>query len=403
MKHREVAIVGVGLHPWGVFPDKSMAELAVEAIVNAIKDAKMDWRQIEFIAASSYMWVADREGLMGILSGHSIERLMGETGVPVFNLGQACATGTVVLNAAYLAVASGEYDVALAVGADKSAGGFFRPQSRDGKFDQDYMRYVMTGYTNPAYWAIECRRRMQDTGTTEDDLAMVKVLSSKAGARNPYARYRREFTKEEVLNSAMVCDPLHLFEICATSDGAGAIIITSLDKAKRYTDKPVLIEGIATGSCSFGDPTIPLTRLSAFPRTGVPPLTESRNAIAALYKKTNRRPEDIDIIELPDNSSWHYLAYLDCELDLEPGEAERMLRRGDLDPIDGKLPVIPSGGLGAAGEATVCHGMYQVFSCTKQLRGEAGEMQVKKDVKVALAQTYGYAGNNGACILSKAW
>ncbi|MDH5696108.1 MAG: hypothetical protein OEZ00_05830 [Dehalococcoidia bacterium] len=121
------------------------------------------------------------------------------------------------------------------------------------------------------------------------------------------------------------------------------------------------------------------------------------------HNKTNRKPEDIDIIELPDNSSWHYFAYLDCELNLEPGEAERMLRRGDLDPIDGKLPVIPSGGLGAAGEATVCHGMYQVFSCAKQQRGEASEGQVKQDATVAFAQTYGYAGNNGACILSKAW
>jgi acetyl-CoA acetyltransferase len=403
MKHRDIAIVGVGMHPWGVFPHKSMPEMAAEAITNALRSANVDWKEIEFITASSYMWVAEREGLMGILSGHQIERLMGEIGVPVFNLAQACATGTVNLNAAYLAVASGEYDVALAVAADKSAGGFFRPQSKDAKFDQDYIRYVMTGYTNPAYWAIECRRRMHDVGTTEDDLAMVKVHSGKAGAHNPYARYQKEFTKEQVLGSPMVCDPLHLMEICATSDGAAAVIIVPLDKAKKYTDKPVLIEGIATGSCSFGDQTIPLTRLSTFPRPGVPMLTESRNAIKALYKKTGRRPEDLDIIELPDNSSWHYLAYLDCELELEPGEAEKMLRRGDLDPIDGKLPVIPSGGLGAAGEATVAHGLYQIHSCVKQLRKEAGEGQVKKDAKVALAQTYGYAGNNAACILSKAW
>lgn len=403
MKHREIAIVGVGLHPWGVFSEKSTSEMAVEAIVNALKDANMNWREIEVITASTSMWSAQREGMMGILSGHSIEKLMGEIGVPVFNLAQACATGTINLNAAYLAVASGEYDIALSVAADKSAGGFFRPVSEDGKFDQDYIRYVMTGYTNPAYWAIECRRRMHEVGTTEEDLALVKVFSSRGAARNPYARYQKEFTKENVLNSAMVCDPLRLMEICPTSDGAAAVIIAPLDKAKKYTDKPVLIEGIANGSGSFGDQTIPLTRLSAFPRPGVPSLTESRNALKALYKKTTRRPEDVDMIELPDNSSWHYLAYLDCELELEPGEAEKMLRRGDLDPIDGKLPVIPSGGLGGSGEATVAQGLNQVFSCVRQLRGEAGDGQVKKNVKVALAQTYGYAGNNGACILSRAW
>lgn len=403
MEHRDVAIVGVGLHPWGVFPEKSTSEMAVETIVDALRDANMDWREVEFITASTYMWAGDREGMMGLLSGHSIQRLMGEIGVPIFNLTHACATGTVNLNAAYLAVASGEYDIVLSVAADKSAGGFFRPISTDGQFDQDYIRYVMTGYTNPAYWAIECRRRMHDAGTTEEDLALVKMYSSRGGARNPYARYQKEFTKEDVLNSPMVCDPLRLMEICPTSDGAGAVIIAPLHIAEKYTDKPVLIEGIATGSGSFGDQTIPLTRLSAFPRPGVPALTESRNAIRALYKKTGRRPEDIDMIELPDNSSWHYLAYLDCELELEPGEAEKMLRRGDLDPIDGTLPVIPSGGLGASGEATVAQGTNQIFSCVRQLRGEAGEGQVKKDVKVALAQTYGYAGNNGACILSRAW
>lgn len=408
MKNREVAIVGVGLHPWGVWPDKSQPEMAVEAIANALKDAKMSWREIEFIGAGSPLWVADREGVNSCLSGTAIEALMGGIGVPVISTANACATGQAVLSAACLAVASGEYDVALAVSADKSAGGFFRPQSQDDKFDLDYQRYVMTGETNPAYWAMEMTRRMHDVGTTEDDLALVKVVTSKAAPYNPYARYKKAFTKEQVLNSAMVCDPLRLYEICATSDGAGAVIVTSLDKAKKYTDKPVLIEGVAVGTASFGDQTIPLYNLSAFPRPGVPMLTESRNSIAAVYKMAKAQyhrncPEDIDIIELPDNSSWHYFVYLDCILDLEPGEAEKMLRRGDTDPVDGKIPVCPSGGLGGSGEAVAAQGLFQLYSCVKQLREEAGEGQVKKDVKVALAQTYGYAGNNAACIMSRAW
>lgn len=409
MKNREVAIVSVGLHPWGVWSDKSQAEMAVEAIVDALGKVKMNWREIEFMCSGSPVWVADREGINSSLSGTAIESLMGGIGVPVISTANACATGTAALSVACLAVASGEYDVALAVAADKSAGGFFRPQSRDAKFDLDYQRYVMTGETNPAYWACEVRRRMHDVGTTEDDLAMVKVLISKAGARNPYTRYKKAFTKEEVLSSAMVCEPLHLFEICPVSDGAGAIIVMALDKAKKYTDKPVLVEGVSVGTSSFGDQTIPLYNLSAFPRPGVPMLSESRNALALVFKMARnqyphrRLPEDIDIIELPDNSSWHYFVYLDCILDLKPGEAEQMLRRGDTDPIDGKLPVCPSGGLSSSGEAVAAQGIFQIYSAVAQLRGESGEGQVKKDVRVALAQTYGYAGNNAACLLSRAW
>ena len=233
---------------------------------------------------------------------------------------------------------------------------------------------------------------------------MVKVVTSKGAPGNPYARYKKVFTKEEVLNSPMVCDPLHLYEICATSDGAAAIILTPLDKANKHTTKPVLIEGIMVATSSYGEQTIPLFNMSTFPRPGVPALTESRSCINNLYKMTGRKPEDIDIIELPDNSSWHYFAYLDCILQLGPGEAEAMFRRGDTDPIDGKIPTCTGGGAEASGEAITAQGLYFIAEAVDQLRGEAGERQVKKkNVKVALAQTYGYAGNNSACILSQAW
>jgi len=403
VRNREVAIAGIGVFPWGIYKEKSMSEMGVEAVVRALDNANMDWREIQTIAAGAFHWIADKEGMSGLLAATSIESLMGGIGVPVVNIANACATGQAVLREAYLAVASGEYDVALAVASDKSAGGFFRPQSRDAKFDLDYQRYVLTGETNPAYWAMEMRRRMHDVGTTEDDMALVKVVTSKASVNNPYARYKRAFTKEEILNSPIVCDPLHLLEICSTSDGAAAIILTSLDKAKKYTTKPVLIEGVVIATGSFGDQTIPLFNLSTFPRPGVPALTESKNSIKSLYKMANRKPEDIDIIELPDNSSWHYFAYLDCILQLELGEAEKMLRRGDTDPINGKIPVCTGGGAGASGEAITAQGLYFVCEAVEQLRGEAGLRQVKKDIEVALTQTYGYAGNNSACIVSKAW
>jgi len=359
---------------------------------------------VDTLALGVYPWVNHQAGINGISSGTRYTDAMGGTGIPVVSVANACATGQSILREACLAVASGEHDVAMAVAADKSAFGFFRPQSQDGKFDLDYIRYIMTGETNPAYWAMECRRRMYEAGTTEDDLALVKVVTSKPSIYNPYARYKKVFTKEEVLNSPIVCDPLRLLEICATSDGAAAVIVTTLEKAKKYKEKPVLVEAITVGTTSFGDPTLRLTYLSGYKKPGVPRLSESRNSIERIYKKAGRKPEDIDIIELPDNSSWHYFAYLDCILNLDAGESEKMLRKGETDPLTGKIPVCPSGGLGAFGEAVVAQGLAQVCELVWQLRGEAGDRQVKKDrLKVALAQTYGYAGNNAACILSKTW
>ena len=176
---RDVAIIGIGMHPWGRFPEKSMPELAVEAIVNALNDAKLRWRDIDAMVSGVYLWVNQQAGIHGILSGTAIENLMGGTGIPVVSVANACATGQSILREAYLAVASGEHDIAIAVAADKSALGFFRPQSEDKLFDIDYMRYVMTGETNPAYWAMECRRRMYEAGTTEEDLALVKAVTSK--------------------------------------------------------------------------------------------------------------------------------------------------------------------------------------------------------------------------------
>lgn len=402
-KHRDVAIVGIGLHPWGVFKEKSMAELAVTAITNALADASMEWKQIQTMACGGYMWVADQQGIPGLLMGTTVTSLMGRTGIPCTNIINACASGQSILREAYFAVASGEYDIALALGTDKSAGGFFRPQSRDPLFDMDYQRYVMTGETNPAYWAMELRRRIHDTGTTEEDLAMVKVTTSKAAPHNPNARYKKSFTKEEVLASPMVCDPLRLFEICATSDGAAALIVVPADQASKYSKKPLLIEGLAMGSTSFGDPTVILTYLSSSPKPGVLPYSESRNALKAAYKMAGRKPSDINVIELPDNSSWHYYTYLDMILDLNYGESEKWMRRGDFNLPNGKIPVCASGGFGAFGEATVAQGLWQVAEIGIQLRGEGGGRQITNNPKVGLAQSYGYAGNNGVCILSKAF
>ena len=120
-KMRDVAIVGVGCHQWGSFPDKSMPEMGLEAITAALKNANMNWRDVEAAAVGGYMWIADRGGVPSLLAGTSMARLMGETGIPMVNCVNACASGQAILREAVMAVASGYADTAIAVAADKSA------------------------------------------------------------------------------------------------------------------------------------------------------------------------------------------------------------------------------------------------------------------------------------------
>lgn len=263
------------------------------------------------------------------------------------------------------------------------------------------MRFKAVGATNPIYWALDCRRRMEECGTTERHLAMVKVKNSKHGSLNPNARYKKVFSLEEVLNSPMVSDPLRLLEISATSDGAAAVVLCNLDKAKKYNDKLINIEACPLSSGQFGDPTVRIPVLScvAKPKAKAPLISESVQAVKAAYKEACIGPDDLDLIELPDNSSWHELVYTECILQLSEGEADRMLEKGETQ-IGGKIPICPSGGISSFGEALAAQGLAQTCELVWQLRGQAGPRQVE-NAKVGLTQVYGAQGNNSCVVLKR--
>jgi acetyl-CoA acetyltransferase len=390
---REVFIVGVGLHPWGKFKDKTFVELGTVAIANALKDADVEWKEIQAIFSGIYIY----GGNAGHISGQYLESVFGETGIPVVNVYNACATGSAAIRMAYNSIAAGETDTALAVGVDISPDGFLSAKSDNPKQDRDVLRWRMTGMPNPVYWALECRKRMAKYGTTDDDLARVKVVLSQYGSKNPNARYKKTYTLEEVANSLMVCDPLHLLEVCATSDGAAAVILSAAPGAIQKADKAVKIAATTMGSAIYGDPTLRISALSAPARAEAPLLSESYSASRQAYNKAGIGPENIDVLELPDNSSWHYLQYLETCGFCGEGEAEKMLRDGQTQ-IGGKVAVCPSGGFSSFGEAIGAQAIWQVIEASNQLRGRCGERQVP-NAKVAMAQTYGLMGNSGTTIL----
>lgn len=400
---REVAVLGIGMHPWGKFPQKSFTDLGVVAIDNALQDAGLKWTDVQSAVSGVWQW----GGSEGITPGPRLAATLGETGLPFVNVAQRCATGGSVFREAYFQVASGMYDVVLAVGCDKSPKGFFSTPGKENTkrydcIDTDWIRWRMAGLTNPACWALDCKKRMEKYGTTERTLAQAKVAASKHGALNPNALYRKVYTEEEVLASPYVVDPLRLLMICATRDGGAAFILGSVEKCRQLGKKLITVAGSAIGTSLYGDPTM---RLGACYVPGensevkASPVSESASASRQAYEIAGIGPGDIDLLELPDNSSWHYLQYLEILGFCGPGEADKLLADGDT-MIGGKIPTCPSGGLASFGEASAAQGALQIYEVVTHLRGEAGERQVK-DAKVGMAQTYGAGGNSASVILKR--
>ncbi len=393
---RDVYVLGVGAHPWGKFPGKPLLQMLLEATTSALEDAQVEWSNIEGIAASSSRF----EGGMGWgLHGNELVQAIAEKGIPIYNVSGGCAAGGIAINTAFLMVASGQCDIALATGAEKMPKGFIPrpPGAVEDITDVDYLRWVAIGITNPAYWALECRRRMEDFGTSETILAIVSVLMHKNAVPNPYARYRKVFTVEEVLNSPIVSYPLHLLEICAVSDGAAVVVLGSEKEARKRSSKLISLAGSATATGQFGDPQMRVPNIATSARALAPHTSEVVGAVKKTYEMSGLGPEDIDFIELADNSVWQFLAWPELFGFFEPGECDRMLENGEVE-IGGKLPINPSGGFLSFGEATTAMGMLQMCELVWQLRGQAKGRQVE-GAKVGMCALLGLGANGAAAIL----
>jgi acetyl-CoA acetyltransferase len=370
-------------------------QLGAEATLNALDDAGLQWRDIQYLVASVTPEVKGNESM---LPGQVLCEKMGELGIPVINVSNVCGSGGVAIKVAYQAIALGEVDIALAVGFDCSPDGFFPGVLGTRNInDANFMRWAIAGAPNPSHWAMECRKRMEKYGTTEHTLALTKVLPSRNSINNPFARYKKVYTVEEVLSSPMVCEPLHLLEICATSDGAGAVILASMDVAKKLTAKPITIAAATTSHAQYGDGTVHLIAVSYHGEQKTPAASEAWIAAKAAYEQAGIGPEDIDLVELPDNSAWHYLNYLETLGFAKEGEADRLVEDGET-AVNGKVPACTSGGFASFGETTAAMGQFQICELVWQLRGTAGARQVK-GAKVGLAQLYGGNGNTTVTIL----
>ncbi len=370
---REVAIVAAGMTRFGELWETSLRGLFAEAALEALQAARADHLDSIVVGCMSAGQFVGQEHLGPLLADE-----IGMAGVAATHVESACASGGVALHAAFLEVASGASDLALAAGVEKMTDGADVTAVLATAADQE--REAYQGITFPGLYAMIARAHMQAKGTTEEDLAWVAVKNHRHGALNPKAQFRREVTLEEVMGSSLVADPLRLLHCSPVSDGAAAVLLCPLDQARRYTDRPVRIRAsaLATSTMALADRKDPSV-LDAVQRSG-----------ERAYRTAGVAPPDIQVAEVHDCFAIAEICCIEA-LGLVPPCSGRHAARTGLTALGGKIPVNTSGGLKSKGHPVGATGIAQAIEIFEQLRGEAGARQVK-DARLGLAQNMGGSG-----------
>ncbi|MGC9307251.1 MAG: thiolase domain-containing protein [Thermoplasmatota archaeon] len=381
---RDVALIGGGLTQFGELWEKSLADLVAEAGIGAIMDAGIEGEDIEALyiggmSAGRFVGQEHLGSLAAEVSG------LSELHIPATRVEAACASGGLALHNGYLAVASGMYDVVVVGGAEKmtDVAGTEATNILASAANREWEAFF--GATFPGLYALMARYHMHKYGTTSEQLAQVAVKNHHNGMLNPKAQYRREVTVEDVLTSTMVADPLHLLDCSPITDGAGAVVISSMDKAKEYTDQPVRIAASETAADSLS-----LSERSRF--DGIPAaMTASRRA----YQRAGVSAADIDVVEVHDCFTIAEIMAIEDIGFVEKGEGGRAVDDG-LTTLDGELPVNTSGGLKSKGHPVGATGIAQIHEMMLQLRGQADKRQV---ADASLGLTHNVGGSGGTAVI----
>jgi acetyl-CoA acetyltransferase len=372
-----VEVAGVGLHPFGRWGDKTATEMGVEAVRAALTDAGVGPGERAFQAA----FCGTAYG--GVAAGHKVLGGLALTGTPIVDVEAGCASGGAALMLAAGAIRAGQYDTVLVFGIEKMPRGIIRSS-----FFEPWREAAGLAAT-PAYFALRAQRLMRESGVTKEHLARIVVKNRRNGVDNPDAMYRDEVSIADVLDSRVVCEPLHLFMLCSPNEGAAAVVLRSgaagvqLRAAELRSHLPGSVLGEATPLSGVDDSDLPAaTTLAA----------------DAAFAAAGLGPEDVQVVECQDtDAARELLSYEELRL-CPPGGAGEWAER-DHTARDGPLPVNPSGGLLSKGEPLGASALGQVVELTRQLRGQAGPRQVP-GARVGLAHTVGRGANASVTLLS---
>jgi acetyl-CoA acetyltransferase len=391
----DVAVVGVGMHPWGKW-GRPFQSYGVHAAREALADSGLDWSDVQLVVGGETV----RNGYAGYVAGATFAQALGWNGARVATAYAACATGAQALDVARARILAGMCDVALVVGADTTPKGFLAPNAGERWDDPDWLRFRLLGMTNPAYFALYARRRMDLFGATVGDFAAVKVKNARHGLANPRARYRKAVTADEVAASPVVADPLRLLDICATSDGGAAVVLTSAAFARSRGIRALRLRAVATVTPTFPNTVIEMPNFATDSTVAVAPgeLTFRDSIAHAAYEEAGLGPEDVSLAEVYDLSTALELDWYENIGLCKPGDAEALLRAGDT-ALGGRVPVNPSGGLACFGEAVPAQALAQVCEVAWQLWGRAEGRQVE-GARVGITANQGLFGHGSSVVLS---
>lgn len=378
---REVAIIGIGETKFGELWEKSLRDLGIEAGFKAMEDAGLSGKELDamFVGNMSAGQLIDQEHIAPLIADYSG---MAEKNLPAIRIEAASASGGLALSQGYMAVASGVHDIVVVGGAEKmtdvgdeTAGEILAKTS-----DQEWE--AVFGATLGSLYAMMARRHMKDYGTTKEQLAAVAVKNHLNGSLNPNAQFRRAIKPEMAINSAMVADPLGTFDCAPLSDGAAAVILAPLDKAKKYTDSPIKI--LSCGQA--GD------YMALHDRESLTRMDATIVAAKKAFKYAGIKPNDVQLAEVHDNYTITEIMAIEDLGFFKKGQGGKATEDGQT-ALNSKISVNTSGGLKAKGNPVGAVGVAQAVEAVIQLRGEAGERQVDK-AENALLHNIGGTGSS---------
>lgn len=371
---RPVFVAGAAVVPFGKHLGKSAADLGAQSVIELLRTTGLTPEAVE-------------AGYVGSVYGGSLvaQRALqraGISGVPVFTVENACASGASAVHLAWQAIAAGIHECVVAVGTENLSnfgGGALPLTTADAEIDQ--------GVVMPATYAMRAQRYMHETGATIDDMSAVSVKNRRNGSLNPRAHFHKEVTLEQVSESREIADPLRLLHCCPNSDGAAAVVLCSEAFAAALGTPKARIRASVVRSGGFH---------TSFRDMAWPDITA--RAAEAAYQMAGISPADLDLVELHDAFSVAEFLHAEALGLAERGQAYRAVANGEFD-IDGRVAVSPSGGLLSRGHPVGATGVSQISEAYWQLTGEAGALQVP-GASVALTHVTGggiFGVDNGAC------
>jgi acetyl-CoA acetyltransferase len=379
-----VYIVGAGIHPFGRTPERTGLQQGVFAVRQALGQAGLDWRDIQFAYGGS-----DAAGKADTMVSE-----LGLTGLPFINVANGCATGGSAMFGAYSAIKSGEFDLGIAIGFDKHPRGAFDPKPAEWGLPDWYGETGLMLTTQ--FFAMKIQRYMAMHGITNATLAAVAEKAFANGVLADHAWRREPVDAETILASTMVSDPLTKFMFCSPAEGAVALIFASEAKAKSLGLPTVRLRAAAVrsrppGSFEVFSPALDIER-------GPSP---TNIASRAAYEMAGVGPEDVDVAQLQDTESGAEIMHMAENGFCADGEQEAWIAQGRT-RIDGTLPVNTDGGCLACGEPIGASGLRQVYENYVQLTGQAGARQVPGDPRIGYSHVYGAPGVSAVAVVERA-